>query len=112
MINNYKYIILTAKIFDEEIVNSKMPVLIEFCVAWSGSTQIMTPVIEELAIEFQDRIKICRLDFEKYPKIAHKYVVQSTPAFLFFKNGKVIDQVFGMAPKIELVKKLNALLEM
>jgi thioredoxin 1 len=106
-----KYVILIESNFQTEVIESVLLVLVDFHTSWSGSTHIMTPVLDELSDEFKGRVKIGRLDIEKYPQFSNKYGIQSTPTFLFFKKGKVVDQIIGMAPKIELVKKLNILLE-
>ena len=107
---NNKCISLTDENFRKEVIESVEPVLVDFCVAWRGASQIMTPVIIELAVKFEGKIKVGRLDVDNNPQTAAAYGIHTIPTFLIFKKGQVMDQTVGMVRKIELADKLYALL--
>ncbi len=111
MTNTTKYITLKDKNFREEVIESAVPVLVDFWVAWRGSSQIMTPVIIELAAEFEGEVKVGRLNVDNNTRVPAAYGIRTIPTFLLFKDGQVVDQVVGMARKIELANKLYALLQ-
>ena len=106
-----KYITLTDENFREEIIKSKEPVLADFCAAWSGASKIMVPVISELAVEFEGKVKVGRLDVDNNLRVPAEYGIRTIPTFLIFKDGQVVDQIVGIARKIELAEKLNALIQ-
>ena len=111
MTEKYKYIVLTEENFHKEVIENVEPVLVDFYVAWRGSSQIMASVITELAAEFEGSIKVGRLDVDKNPRIPEAYGVCTIPTFLIFKDGQVVDQAVGIARKIDLAEKLYALLK-
>jgi len=110
MTETNKYITLTDKNFQKEVLESKEPVLVDFCISWRGSTHIMAPTINELATDFKGRINVGRLDVDKYPDMKEKYGICVIPTFLIFKNGLVVDQILGIARKIDFADKLYSVL--
>ena len=106
-----KFITLTDENFRKEVINSKKPVLIDFWAEWNGCSQIMAPVIKELAVEFEEKIKVGRLDVDKNSSIPVEYGIRTIPTFLIFKDGQVVDQIVGLTCNVELAKKLYALLQ-
>ncbi|NLT50295.1 MAG: thioredoxin [Ignavibacteria bacterium] len=105
-----KPITFTDSNFENEVVKSDIPVVIDFWAAWCGPCRMIAPVIEELAGEFDGKVKIGKLDVDENQQSAIKYGVRSIPTVLFIKNGQVADTVIGAVPKSVFVEKINALL--
>ncbi len=97
--------------FQSEVLESTQPVLVNFWADWSGSCHMMTPIIEELAVDFAERARVGQLAVDHNPDVVAQYGIHSTPTFLFFKDGQVVDGVIGMAPKKKLADKLNTLIQ-
>ncbi len=107
---NNAYTIVTDSNFKEEVLESTGPVMLDLWAEWRGPCHIVAPAIEELACEYQGRVKVAKLDVEANPMTGTKYGIRSIPTLLFFKNGQVVDHAVGAVPKKELVDKLNSLL--
>lgn len=98
--------------FDQEVIKEKnTPVLIDFYANWCAPCKMMEPVIEQLAKDYQGKIKVAKLDVDQNQALASQYGIMSIPAFLVFKNGKVIKQLLGAMPKDQLKKELDNLLD-
>ncbi len=104
-----KYVTLTDANFKQEVLESNEPVLVDFWAAWCGPCRVIAPAIEELASEFEGRAKIAKLDVDHNPQTAMQYGVRSIPTLLFFKDGRVADQLIGAVPKKVMADKLEAL---
>ncbi len=111
MSDNKKYTTLTAANFQKEVLENSQPVLVDFWADWCGPCHMIAPAIEELAADFEGRAKVGKLDVDANGKIAGQYGIRSIPAILLFKDGQVVDQVVGVAPKSELTNKLNGLIQ-
>ena len=109
MTTNTKYIALTDKNFETQVLESKQPVLVDFWAAWCGPCNTLAPLIEELASEVEGRAKVAKLEIDSNPDTVLRYGVRSIPTLLFFKDGRVVDQVIGVAPKKVIADKLEAL---
>jgi thioredoxin 1 len=96
--------------FDAEVLGSSLPVLLDFSAEWCGPCKRLEPVVEEVAGEYQGRLKVAHLDIDRAQATAVKYGIMSVPTILFFKEGKVRDQVLGYVPKEKLVEKISLLL--
>ena len=99
----------TSDNFEKEVLNSSIPVLVDFWAEWCGPCKMLTPVIDELANEFNDKISIGKLNVDENSDIASNYGIRSIPCLLFFKNGKVEKQIMGAVPKSEISETLNNL---
>lgn len=98
---------LTDDSFKKEVLESELPVLVDFWAPWCGPCKMIGPFIEESAKEFDKKIKVCKINIDDNPKIATHYGVMSIPTLMFFKNGKVMDQIVGALSKQELKKKIQ-----
>ena len=109
----HAYITPDDDTFDKLVVQSSQPVLVDFTATWCGPCQKLAPSIAELAVEFEGRATVAKVDVDASPKTAEKYGIESMPTMLFFKDGKVVDKVEGFAPgvKDELAAKLTGLLK-
>lgn len=96
--------------FEQEVLNSNVPVLVDFAAEWCGPCKRLAPVIEELAGDFNGKALIARIDVDESQESASKFSIMSVPTLIFFKEGKPVDQVVGLVPKQSLTDKLNALL--
>jgi thioredoxin 1 len=96
--------------FEQEVIKSDKPVLIDFWAVWCGPCKIIAPIVEELAKEYEGKAKIGKLDVDENQQTSIKYGVRSIPTLLIFKDGKVKDTIIGAVPKVQIVQKLNAAL--
>jgi thioredoxin 1 len=103
-------IAVTDADFDEVILKSKRPALVDFWAAWCGPCQMVAPVIEELAQEYAGRVLVAKLDVDANPATAGRYAVQSIPTLIVFRGGEEIDRVFGAQPAHALQQRLEAML--
>lgn len=95
------------KNFDQEVVKSEKPVLVDFWAPWCGPCQVMGPIIDELAKEMGDKFKIGKINVDENQETASKYDIMSIPALKIFKDGKVIKEFVGLQNKENLKEELN-----
>ena len=99
---------LTDANFSEEVLKSKVPVLVDFWAPWCGPCKMMGPVVEELAEDFKGQnVKICKLNVDDNPMTPNEYGIMSIPTLLIFKKGVPVDQVVGFQPKPGIAEKLR-----
>ena len=96
--------------FDEEVIKSEQPVLVDFWAEWCGPCKQLTPTIDALAVEYNGKAKIGKVNVDSSPSTAAGYGIRSIPSLLFFKDGKVQQQMVGTNPKEEIAKILDSLL--
>ncbi|MBX7138154.1 MAG: thioredoxin [Oligoflexia bacterium] len=96
--------------FDAEILKSKIPCLVDFWAPWCGPCKSIAPVLEELANEFAGKLRICKINVDDNPQTPTQYNVKGIPNLVFFKGGKVIEQIVGAVPKEQLVAAITRVL--
>jgi thioredoxin 1 len=101
---------VSDKDFEDEVIKSDIPVLVDFYAEWCGPCKMMAPVIDELADELKDKHKIVKLNVDENPETAQKYQVMSIPTLIFIKDGELVDQLVGAQSKETLIDKLNGML--
>lgn len=106
--NNMSEITLTDQNFEEEVLKSDQPVLVDFWAPWCGPCQMQGPVVEEIAKEFSGKAKVGKLNVDENQAIASRYGIMSIPTLAIFKNGEVVEQMIGLQSKEVLADKLNA----
>ncbi|MCK9432680.1 MAG: thioredoxin [Candidatus Omnitrophica bacterium] len=93
--------------FKKEVLESDLPVMVDFWATWCAPCKMLSPLVDELAEEYRGRMKIGKIDVDTNSKIATEYGVMSIPTVMFFKNGKVSDQFVGALSKPELKRKIE-----
>ena len=101
---------VTDQNFEEEVIKSTLPVLVDLWAPWCGPCRMVAPVIDKLAEKYDGRFKFCRLNVDENPKTATGYRVMSIPTLMFFKDGKAVDTVIGAVPEQALQPKIDNLL--
>jgi thioredoxin 1 len=96
--------------FDEIVLQSDKPVLVDFWAEWCGPCRMITPLVEELSGEYEGKAVITKMDVDSNPGVAAKFGIRNIPTILFFKGGEVADKQVGAVPKTILASKLDSLL--
>lgn len=98
---------ITTENFEKEVLNSEVPVLVDFFATWCGPCKMMSPIVEELAKEMEGKAKVYKVDTDEEQDLAIKYGIMSIPTFIVFRNGEIVSKAVGMRDKEELIKLLN-----
>ena len=101
---------VTEATFDEVVLKSDKPVLVDFWAEWCGPCRMIGPIVEEIGQEYAEKAVVVKVDVDNNPGISGKYGIRNIPTILFFKNGEIADKQVGAVPKSVLTNKLNALL--
>ncbi len=96
--------------FDSEVLKSDLPVVVDLWAEWCGPCRQLGPILEEVANDYKDKVKVVKIDIDKNPETAQKYGVASIPTLLFIKNGELVSQTVGLRPKAELSGLFDKLL--
>ncbi len=97
--------------FEEVVLNSDKPVVVDFWAEWCGPCRMIAPAIEEISRDFAGKAVVVKCDVDSSPAVAARFGIRNIPTVLFFKNGQVADKQVGAVPKINFVNKLNVLLQ-
>jgi len=101
---------VTDNTFEQEVLQSTQPVLVDFWAVWCGPCRAVAPIVEELAGEYEGRLKVMKLDVDDNPRTASAYGVQSIPTLLVFKDGKPAERIVGAVPKKVIADKLQSVM--
>jgi thioredoxin 1 len=101
---------ITTQNFEEMVLNSDKPVLIDFWAEWCGPCRMVGPIVDDLHKDYEGKAIIGKVNVDEEQEIAAKYGIRNIPTILFFKNGEIVDKNVGVSPKIDLSKKIDALL--
>jgi len=101
---------VTDQDFEEEVIKSTLPVLVDLWAPWCGPCRIVAPVVDKLAERYEGKFKFCRLNVDGNPQTAAKYRIMSIPTLMFFKDGEAVDTVIGAVPEQALQPKIDELL--
>lgn len=104
-------VIVTDKNFNDEVIKSTIPVLVDYYAVWCGPCQMLNPVLEEVAKEFEGKAKVAKLDVDDNPQTTSKYQVMSIPTLMIFKAGNVVKQMMGVQSKETLIAELTNILQ-
>ncbi len=99
----------TSQNFEEQVLKSDMPVLVDFYATWCGPCKMLSPIVDQLAEEYDGKVKVGKLNTDENRDIAEKYNILSIPTILCMKNGEIVDTIMGAVPKKKLEEKLAEL---
>jgi thioredoxin 1 len=101
---------VTSESFEKEVVGSPSPVVLDFWAEWCGPCKMIAPILDELATEYSDKVRIAKVNIDEHQELAVRYRINSIPTLLFFKNGQVVDQVVGMRSKKDFKAKIDQMI--
>lgn len=93
--------------FEEEVIKSKIPVVVEFGAVWCGPCKMLEPILHDLADEWGDAVKVVKIDIDHNPSIPMNYGIMGVPTMMLFKNGEPIERLVGYMPREKILDKLN-----
>lgn len=96
--------------FEEQVLQSDKPVLVDFWAEWCGPCRIVGPIVSEIGDDYKDKVVVAKIDVDNNPEVTNKYGIRNIPTVLFFKNGEVVDKQVGAVQKSSYTSKLDAIL--
>ena len=101
---------ITKSIFEKEVISSEIPVVLDFWATWCGPCKMLSPILDELAAEYSDRARICKVNVDDEPELSARFGIASIPTLIFFRNGEILKKTVGYREKDELEEMLKELL--
>lgn len=101
---------ITTRNFEEEVLRSSQPVLVDFWAAWCAPCRLIAPIVEDLAGEYAETLKVAKVDVDEVPELADRFQVQSIPTLGLFVHGDLVKRIIGYVPKPALKQQLDAVL--
>ncbi len=101
---------LNSTNFDQEVLKSDVPVLVDLCAEWCGPCKALSPILDEIATELSGKATVMKVNVDEAGDLAQKYGIRGIPTLIFFKNGEVKSTLVGNQPKQEIVKNINSLI--
>jgi thioredoxin 1 len=102
---------LTDSNFEELVIQSDKPVLVDFWAEWCGPCRMVAPIVSEISVEYEGKALVGKVDVDSNPEVANRFGIRNIPTILFFKNGEVADKQVGAVPKSVLTSKIENLLK-
>jgi len=102
---------LNDKNFNDEVVNSQLPVLVDFWAGWCGPCKAVAPILEDISNQYSEKFRVAKVNVDENPDLASNYGIRSIPTLILFKDGKQIDSIMGALPKEAIINFVNERLE-
>ncbi len=99
---------LTNETFESEVLNSALPVLVDFFATWCGPCRMLAPTVDELAADYEGKVSVVKADVDKLPEVSLRYGIMSIPTLMLFKNGETVGKIVGVAEYEEIAEMLDA----
>ena len=98
---------VTDQSFDQEVLQSPVPVLVDFWAAWCGPCKAIAPTVDQIAVDYAGKLKVVKMDVDANMEVSNRYGIMSIPSLVLFKNGQVVEKIVGALPKPAVVSKIQ-----
>lgn len=102
---------ISKESWDKDVLQSQDVIMVDFWAVWCSPCKMISPIVEELAKDYEGKVKFFKINTDENPDLASRYKIRGIPTLMFFKKGQLVDQVVGVVPKTQLKEKLDSLLE-